>query len=172
MSSLPETKLLQSLGRVARGNGSDLEKARVAAELVADQLGALNRPDRWRALNLILCLFEYSPPIFWGVFLEWCYDSEANCVHGLKTRLQRVHRRQPAYEFLSKENRRAFDALPEWVEVYRGQEAKLLVKQNHPDRVHSMAPAFKQLAEAETKKLNVAYAQALSFFRQDEVAAT
>ena len=47
---------------------------------------------------------------------------------------------------------------------------KLLVKQNHPDCVHSMAPAFKQLAEAETKKLNFAYAQALSFFRQDEGA--
>jgi len=50
------------------------------------------------------------------------------------------------------------------------QAYKLLVKQNHPDRVHSMAPAFKQLAEAETKKLNFAYAQALSFFRQDEGA--
>ena len=52
------------------------------------------------------------------------------------------------------------------------QAYKLLVKQNHPDRVHSMAPAFKQLAEAETKKLNIAYAEALSFFRQDDLAAT
>lgn len=33
-----------------------------------------------------------------------------------------VHRRQPAYQFLSKENRRAFDALPDRIEVYRGQE--------------------------------------------------
>jgi len=48
---------------------------------------------------------------------------------------------------------------------------KLLVKQNHPDCVHSMAPAFKRLAEAETKKLNVAYAEALSSFRQDDLAA-
>ena len=52
------------------------------------------------------------------------------------------------------------------------QAYKLLVKQNHPDRVHSMAPAFKQLAEAETKKLNVAYAQAMSFCHQDNLAAT
>jgi DnaJ like chaperone protein len=31
------------------------------------------------------------------------------------------------------------------------------IKQNHPDRVQDMAPAFRHLAEAETKKLNVAY---------------
>jgi DnaJ domain len=35
------------------------------------------------------------------------------------------------------------------------------VKQTHPDRVNGMAPAFKELAEAETKKLNAAYQQAL-----------
>jgi hypothetical protein len=34
-----------------------------------------------------------------------------------------------------------------------------------------MAPAFKRLAEAETKKLNVAYAEALSSFRQDDLVA-
>ena len=38
---------------------------------------------------------------------------------------------------------------------------KVLIKQNHPDRVHDMSPAFKTLAEAETKKLNAAYRQAL-----------
>ena len=52
------------------------------------------------------------------------------------------------------------------------QAYKVLVKQNHPDRVHSMAPAFKELAGVETKKLNMAYAEAMSFFRQNEVAAT
>jgi DnaJ-domain-containing protein 1 len=51
------------------------------------------------------------------------------------------------------------------------QAYKELVKQNHPDRVHSMAPAFRELAEAETKKLNIAYADALSYFRQDDMAA-
>ena len=35
------------------------------------------------------------------------------------------------------------------------------VRQNHPDRVHGLAPAFHALAEAETKKLNVAYEEAL-----------
>jgi hypothetical protein len=38
---------------------------------------------------------------------------------------------------------------------------KLLIKQNHPDRVHGMSVAFKTLAEAETKKINAAYQQAL-----------
>lgn len=38
---------------------------------------------------------------------------------------------------------------------------KLLIKQNHPDRVHGMSAAFKTLAEAETKKINAAYRQAL-----------
>jgi hypothetical protein len=39
---------------------------------------------------------------------------------------------------------------------------KTLIKQNHPDRVHDMAPVFRALAEAETKKINAAYRQALS----------
>jgi len=39
---------------------------------------------------------------------------------------------------------------------------KLLIKQNHPDRVHDMAPAFRALAEAQTKKINAAYEQALA----------
>ena len=38
---------------------------------------------------------------------------------------------------------------------------KTLIKQNHPDRVHGMSPAFVKLAEAETRRLNVAYQEAL-----------
>jgi DnaJ domain len=38
---------------------------------------------------------------------------------------------------------------------------KVLIKKNHPDRVHDMSPAFKVLAESETKKINAAYQQAL-----------
>lgn len=38
---------------------------------------------------------------------------------------------------------------------------KALIKQNHPDRVHGMSPVFRELAEAETRKLNSAYQQAL-----------
>ena len=35
------------------------------------------------------------------------------------------------------------------------------VKQSHPDRVREMSPLLQQLAEAETKKLNAAYQEAL-----------
>jgi hypothetical protein len=45
---------------------------------------------------------------------------------------------------------------------------KLQVKQNHPDRVQGMSPAFTELAEAETKKLNVAYEEALLALRTRE----
>jgi DnaJ domain len=38
---------------------------------------------------------------------------------------------------------------------------KTLIKQNHPDRLHDMSPALQRLAEAETKKINAAYEQAL-----------
>jgi hypothetical protein len=43
---------------------------------------------------------------------------------------------------------------------------KTLIKQNHPDRVHGMAPAFRALAEAETKRINAAYRQALACLPQ------
>jgi DnaJ domain len=52
--------------------------------------------------------------------------------------------------------------LDEIKEVYKAK-----VKQSHPDRVHDMSPAFKRLAEAETKKLNVAYTEALAALRSD-----
>jgi hypothetical protein len=38
---------------------------------------------------------------------------------------------------------------------------KALIKKNHPDRVHDMSPALRELAESETKKVNAAYRQAL-----------
>ena len=46
------------------------------------------------------------------------------------------------------------------------QAYKTLIKQNHPDRVHGMAPVFGALAEAETKKINAAYQQALACLPQ------
>jgi hypothetical protein len=51
------------------------------------------------------------------------------------------------------------------------QAYRMLVKQNHPDRVHSMSPAFKELAETETKKLNLAYAEALAYLLGDDLAS-
>jgi DnaJ-domain-containing protein 1 len=41
------------------------------------------------------------------------------------------------------------------------QAYKMKVKQSHPDRVREMSPLLQQLAEAETKKLNAAYQEAL-----------
>jgi hypothetical protein len=49
---------------------------------------------------------------------------------------------------------------------------KTLIKQNHPDRVHGMAPAFRHLAETETKKLNAAYQYALFSLPQLESRQT
>jgi len=46
------------------------------------------------------------------------------------------------------------------------QAYKAQVRQNHPDRVHDMSPAFRELAEAETKKLNAAYQEALMSLQQ------
>jgi hypothetical protein len=43
---------------------------------------------------------------------------------------------------------------------------KNLIKKNHPDRVNDMSPSFVRLAEAETKKLNLAYAEALTSLQQ------
>jgi DnaJ-domain-containing protein 1 len=37
---------------------------------------------------------------------------------------------------------------------------KVLIKQSHPDRVQGMSPAIRNVAEAEAKRLNVAYEQA------------
>ncbi|MGB8633392.1 MAG: J domain-containing protein [Xanthobacteraceae bacterium] len=59
-----------------------------------------------------------------------------------------------------------------WIQILGVSEAatvedvkeayKALIKQNHPDRVQGMSPAFKELAEAETKKINAAYREALN----------
>lgn len=45
------------------------------------------------------------------------------------------------------------------------------VRQTHPDRVHGLAPAFRALAEAETKKLTVAYEEALVAIQSMEPAS-
>ena len=50
------------------------------------------------------------------------------------------------------------------------QAYRVLVKQSHPDRVQSMSAVFRELAEAETKKLNVAYAEALAHLQERGLA--
>lgn len=54
-------------------------------------------------------------------------------------------------------------------EIKEAYRAKM--KQSHPDRVHSLAPAFRALAEAETKKLNAAYEEALLAVQSPEPAS-
>jgi DnaJ-domain-containing protein 1 len=45
-------------------------------------------------------------------------------------------------------------------EIKNAYRAK--VRLSHPDRVHGLAPAFRMLAESETRKLNAAYEEALA----------
>lgn len=45
-------------------------------------------------------------------------------------------------------------------EAYKAQ-----IKQSHPDRVHGMSSIFRELAEAETKRLNAAYEEGLMSLR-------
>ena len=45
------------------------------------------------------------------------------------------------------------------------QAYKAKIKQNHPDRVHGMSSIFRELAEAQTKRLNSAYDEALMSLR-------
>jgi hypothetical protein len=45
---------------------------------------------------------------------------------------------------------------------------KALIKQSHPDRVADMSPAIRRFAEAETKRLNAAYRNALALIREPE----
>ena len=46
------------------------------------------------------------------------------------------------------------------------QAYRVLVKQNHPDRVHGMSQQFHKLAESETRKLNTAYEEAIALLRE------
>ncbi len=39
---------------------------------------------------------------------------------------------------------------------------KVLIKQNHPDRVHDMSPALREFVESQTKLINAAYQRALA----------
>jgi hypothetical protein len=77
---------------------------------------------------------------------------------------------QPSTAILESDDRRScFDVLgvPPSATIEDVRRAyKALIKQTHPDRVQDMSPIIKQIAEAETKKLNIAYTEAL--LRLDE----
>jgi hypothetical protein len=53
-------------------------------------------------------------------------------------------------------------SLDEVREAYRA-----LIQQNHPDRVHNMSPAIRDFAEAETKRINTAYQEALAWLNDE-----
>ena len=48
---------------------------------------------------------------------------------------------------------------------------KVLIKQNHPDLLYGMSSALRRVAEAETKKINAAYQQAMLFLSSLETGA-
>jgi hypothetical protein len=53
-----------------------------------------------------------------------------------------------------------------WATIEEVKQAyKAQIKRNHPDRVHGMSSLFSELAEAETKRLNAAYEEALMSLR-------
>jgi hypothetical protein len=86
----------------------------------------------------------------------------------------------PAQDALGQEDATEAGAVNNWFSVLGvadsasaeeiRQAYRALIRQNHPDRVHDMSPAFKRLAEAESKKINVAYQQALVAVLSREVA--
>jgi hypothetical protein len=95
-----------------------------AVAVATDAIGKLicfDRPERWYWLRRLFQEYEEHSHIFWAMFLEWWPDSEFSRGHA--SRLQRVHRRRRAYEFMTPENKEFYDALPDPVTVYRGQEA-------------------------------------------------
>jgi len=59
------------------------------------------------------------------------------------------------------------DVLPSATIQEVKQAYKALMKQNHPDRVQGMSASLVRLAEAETRKINAAYEEALASFRQN-----
>lgn len=108
--------------------------------------------------------------------LEFCVFTdlaESDPVRGLELAHMDQSQAQAGLEYESAAKQIAADGgSVDWVSVLGVSTAptldevkeayKALIKQNHPDRVHGMAPAFKELAEAQTKRINAAYQQALS----------
>jgi hypothetical protein len=70
---------------------------------------------------------------------------------------------EPEHAILTTDNWITILGVPEAATIEEVKEAyKALIKQNHPDRVQGMSAAFRELAEAETKKINAAYREALN----------
>ena len=108
---------------------------------------------RWACLRqqrgLEFCVFkEFAASDF-----DWAIDP---------LRAEQPQGQADASEIATDQNWFAVLGLPHSATVAEIKEAyKTLIKQNHPDRVHGMSPAFRKLAEAQTRKLNNAYQNAL-----------
>lgn len=103
-----------------------------------------------RQYNLEFCLFKDLAIIGRGLAFEQLQGDDA------QDRPQWVDEQQAVDDWHSVLQVSQSATVEEIQTAYR-----LLIKKCHPDRVHGMSEGFRRLAEAETKKLNFAYQQAL-----------
>jgi hypothetical protein len=99
----------------------ETEVARATREAMS-ALFVFDRAERHAWLRRLLIDYERRPEMFWPMFLRLWDDSEADTTRGYASRLHRVHRRRRAYDFVTAEDKRFYDSLPDPVTVYRGQE--------------------------------------------------
>jgi len=114
----------RELDRVIRAVGrSDLplKDQAAAVEEAGRNLMMLDRPWRWWVLKGTLRRHADCGWVFWPLFLAWWDDGETKLTHGFASMLSRVVRNcGPAHNYMKPEDKSFFDALPEWVPVYRG----------------------------------------------------
>jgi hypothetical protein len=101
-----------------------------------------------RQLSLEFCLFKDLATIGRGLTFEQLHFD------GAQERLEGADEQEADWRSVLQVSQSA--TAEEIRTAYR-----LLIKQCHPDRVHGMSEEFRRLAEAETKRLNFAYQQAL-----------
>ena len=112
------------------------------------------------AAPIIYFIRRYS--LRWQYSLEFCVFADLSDI-GPDESIYESDIAAATAEIESDENWIRILGVSESATVQEVKEAyKMLIKQNHPDRVQGMSQAFKKLAEVETKKINAAYRQALS----------
>jgi DnaJ-domain-containing protein 1 len=112
------------------------------------------------AAPIIYFIRRYS--LRWQYSLEFCVFADLSDI-GPDESIYESDIAAATAEIESDENWIRILGVSESATIQEVKEAyKMLIKQNHPDRVQGMSQAFKKLAEVETKKINAAYRQALS----------